>query len=78
MAIIYWSETNTPLDVVTDPSQVANAVGVRIVVTANLQAVGTQGAPGYQPATSIQLISDVALRNKSQNLSNLLMLNKND
>jgi Tfp pilus assembly protein PilW len=69
LEIIYWSAANTPLDVTTDPSEVANAVGVRLIITANLPAVGTQGAPGYQPATPIQLISDVALRNKSQNLA---------
>ena len=69
MDIIYWGPNNTPLDVAGDPSQVANAVGIRITLTANLTQVGTQGAPGYQPATTIQLISDVALRNKSQNLA---------
>lgn len=69
MAIIYWGPNNTPLDVAGDPSQVANAVGIRITLTANLGQVGTEGAPGFQPATTIQLISDVALRNKSQNLA---------
>lgn len=69
LEIIYWSAANTPLDVVADPSQVANAVGVRITVSANLTAVGSPGAPGYQPATTVQLTSDVALRNKSQNLA---------
>ena len=69
MDIIYWGPNNTPLNVAGDPSQVANAVGIRITLTANLAQVGTQGAPGYQPATTIQLISDVALRNKSQNLA---------
>lgn len=69
MVITYWGADNTPLDVAGDPSQVANAVGIRITLTANLAQVGTEGAPGYQPATSIQLISDVALRNKSQNLA---------
>jgi len=67
--IIYWSPTNTPLNVSADPSQVANAVGVRITVSVDLPAVGTQGSPGYQPATTMQLTSDVALRNKSQNLA---------
>jgi prepilin-type N-terminal cleavage/methylation domain-containing protein len=69
MDIIYWGPNNTPLNIAGDPSQVANAVGIRITLTANLAQVGTQGAPGYQPATTIQLISDVALRNKSQNLA---------
>ncbi len=52
LEIIYWSADNAPLDVVTDPTQVANAVGVRITVTANLPAVGSPGAPGYQPETA--------------------------
>ena len=36
-----------------------------IVITACVQlpAIGTQGVPGYQPATNVQLISDVSLRN---------------
>lgn len=67
--IIYWSPTNTPLDVTADPSQVANAVGLQITVSVDLPAVGAAGSPGYQPATTIQLSSDVALRNKTQNLS---------
>lgn len=69
LAITYWSAANTPIDIAGDPSQIANAVGIRITVSANLTAVGTPGAPGYQPATTIQLISDVALRNKSENLA---------
>ena len=69
LQIIYWSAENTELDVVSDPTQVANAVGVRIILTANLPQVGTEGSPGFQPAMPIQLISDVALRNKSQNLA---------
>jgi prepilin-type N-terminal cleavage/methylation domain-containing protein len=67
--IIYWSPTNTALNVAADPSQVANAIGVRITVSVNLPAVGTRGSPGYQPATTMQLSSDVTLRNKSQNLT---------
>lgn len=69
LQITYWSPTNTQLDVAADPSQVANAVRVRITVTANLPAVGTPESPGYQPAMPLQLSSDVALRNKSQNLA---------
>lgn len=67
--IVYWSPSNTVLDVVTDPSQVANAVGLRITVTVNLEAVGVPNTPGYQPPTPIQLSSDVALRNKEENLT---------
>ncbi|HWN09611.1 MAG TPA: prepilin-type N-terminal cleavage/methylation domain-containing protein [Pyrinomonadaceae bacterium] len=67
--IIYWSPTNTALDVAADPSQVANAIGVRITVAVDLPAVGMPGSPGYQPATVMRLTSDVTLRNKSQNLT---------
>ena len=69
LEIIYWSPTNTELDVLTDPSQVANAVGVRITVGVDLPAVGKFGSPGYQPATAVELTSDVTLRNKTQNLN---------
>lgn len=34
-----------------------------IVACVQLPAVGTQGAPGYQPISKVQLISDVTLRN---------------
>jgi prepilin-type N-terminal cleavage/methylation domain-containing protein len=69
LELVYWSPANTELNVSADPTQVANAVGVRITVSVDLQAVGTPGSPGYQPATTVQLSSDVALRNKSQNLA---------
>jgi type II secretory pathway pseudopilin PulG len=68
LKITYWGPANTALDVATDPSQVVNAVGVQITVTARLLQVGTPGAPGFQPETTVQLTSDVALRNKSENL----------
>ena len=34
-----------------------------IVACVQLPAVGTQGSPGYQPVSRVQLISDVTLRN---------------
>ncbi len=67
--VVYWSPTNTALDVAADPSQVANAIGVRITVAVDLPAVGVPGSPGYQPETIMRLTSDVTLRNKSQNLT---------
>jgi len=67
--IIYWGPGNTALDVSADPSQVVNAIGVRIKVSVDLPAVGTKGSPGYQPATTIDLSSDVTFRNKTQNLA---------
>lgn len=69
LEISYLDAANAPLNIAADPTQVANAVGVRITVTANLPRVGTPGAPGYQRETSVQLTSDVALRNKTQNLA---------
>lgn len=69
LTITYWSVTNSQLDVAADPSQVANAVALTITVSTLLPAVGVQGSPGHQPETTIQLTSDVALRNKQENLS---------
>lgn len=69
LAVVYWSPTNTELNVAADPSLVATAVGVRITVSVTLPAVGTPSSPGYQPETTLQLSSDVTLRNKSQNLA---------
>ncbi len=69
LEIIYWSPTNTELNVAADASQVANAVGVRITVGVDLPAVGKFGSPGYQPAMTVELTSDVTLRNKAQNLN---------
>lgn len=69
LVLTYWGPGNTPLNVTADPTQVANAVGLRITLTVNLLAVGKAGSPGYQPATTVQLSSDVTLRNKPENLS---------
>lgn len=65
LSITYWSVTNSTLA----PSQVANAVALTITVSTLLPAVGVHGSPGHQPETTIQLTSDVALRNKQENLS---------
>lgn len=46
--------------------EVAQKSGARYVVLSicvNLPAVSTPGAPGYQPSASVQLVSDIALRN---------------
>jgi prepilin-type N-terminal cleavage/methylation domain-containing protein len=69
LSIIYWGPGNTALDVATTPSLVANAIGVRLTVSVTLPAVGTRGTQGYQPQATVQLTSDVTLRNKSQNLA---------
>ena len=67
--VIYWGPGNTALNVSADPSQVVNAIGVQIKVSVDLAAVGTPGSPGYQPPTTVDLTSDVTLRNKTQNLA---------
>lgn len=46
-------------------AQVAPSAASYVVIAAcvRLEAVGTPGSDGYQPATSVLLVSDVALRN---------------
>ena len=52
---------------ITDPSapevSPANAKYIVIAVSVTLDEVGTPGSPGYQPAYSVLICSDVALRN---------------
>lgn len=46
--------------------EVALKSGAKYIVLSicvNLPAVSTPGAPGYQPSSSVQLVSDIALRN---------------
>ena len=66
LSITYFDAANATLDVAGTPSLVASAASVRITIGVNLPAVGTPGSPGYQPATTVQLTSDVALRNKKE------------
>ena len=68
LSFTYLDAANNVLDVTADPSQVANAAMVRITVGVNLPAVGKPGSSGYQPASTVQLTSDVALRNKKESL----------
>ncbi len=69
LTVDYFGPGNTALDVAANPSLVSTAVAVRLTVSVNLLEVGQLGTPGYQPATTIQLTSDVTLRNKSENRS---------
>jgi hypothetical protein len=62
----YYNNTGTELDVAADPSAVINAWKVRVTVGVRLPALGRPGSPGYQPESSINLVSDVVLRNASQ------------
>jgi prepilin-type N-terminal cleavage/methylation domain-containing protein len=69
LTINYFGPDNTELEVGVTPALVTNAVAVRITVRVNLPKVGNEGSPGFQPATTIELSSDVTLRNKSENRS---------
>jgi hypothetical protein len=47
---------------VDDQSKTTYAV---ITLMFTLEAVGQPGSPGYQPASQVQLATDVALRNRN-------------
>ena len=48
---------------VGEVAQKAGAKYVVLSICVNLPAVSSPGAPGYQPSSSVQLVSDIALRN---------------
>jgi prepilin-type N-terminal cleavage/methylation domain-containing protein len=62
----YYDGNGALLNVAANPQAVANTWKVRITVGVNLPADGQFGSPGYQPASSVQLVSDVVLRNTVQ------------
>ena len=62
----YYGSDGTELDVVTDPLNSSLAWKIKITVGVSLPAQGVPGSPGYQPESTINLISDVVLRNASQ------------
>jgi type II secretory pathway pseudopilin PulG len=62
----YFDGSGTLLDVASNPDAVINAWKVRITVGVILPADGQPGSPGYQPQSSLNLVSDVVLRNTSQ------------
>lgn len=62
----YFDSTGTELNVTANPSTVINAWKVRITVGVVLPAEGAPESPGYQPESTIDLVSDVVLRNASQ------------
>jgi prepilin-type N-terminal cleavage/methylation domain-containing protein len=62
----YFDSAGTELDIVADPASLVHAWKVRITVDVILPELGTPGSPGYQQETSVQLVSDVVLRNASQ------------
>jgi type II secretory pathway pseudopilin PulG len=62
----YFDSSGNQLDVATTPSAVVGAWRVRLTVGVILPAEGRPGSPGYQPQTTLNLVSDVVLRNASQ------------
>jgi prepilin-type N-terminal cleavage/methylation domain-containing protein len=62
----YFDSAGAELDVATTPSAVISAWKVRVTVGVILPAQGQPGSPGYQPESTIDLVSDVVLRNASQ------------
>lgn len=62
----YFDSNGNAIDVVTDPEASRNAWKIRITVGVVLPAEGQPGSPGYQPESTISLVSDVVLRNSSQ------------
>ncbi len=64
--IQYFDSAGSVLDVATNPDLSRNAWRVRLTVGVILPAEGEPGSPGYQPPSTINLVSDVVLRNASQ------------
>jgi len=62
----YYDGNGALLNVAANPQALANVWKVRITVGVNLPADGKFGSPGYQPASTVQLVSDVVLRNTVQ------------
>lgn len=62
----YFDSTGTELNVAASPDAVRLAWKIRITVGVVLPAEGQPGSPGYQPESTINLVSEVVLRNASQ------------
>lgn len=62
----YFDSAGAELDVIANPLSVRDAWKVRILVGVVLPPDGTPGSPGYQPQSTVTLVSDVVLRNVSQ------------
>ncbi|HYP54088.1 MAG TPA: type II secretion system protein [Pyrinomonadaceae bacterium] len=60
---VYGNRASVGSAIVWGGAASANTVAVRILVTVNLPAVGSPGAPGYHPEWQTQLSSEVVLRN---------------
>src|SRR5690349_8285943 len=55
----YFDSTGTELNVTADPAAVITAWKVRITVGVILPAEGQPNSPGYQPQSTLNLVSDV-------------------
>jgi len=53
----------TPTDGSAEVTQKSDAKFVVFALCVQLPSVGTPGSTGYQPASRVQLVSDVSLRN---------------
>lgn len=62
----YFDGSGNILDVAANPDAAISAWKVRITVGVILPAQGQPGSPGFQPQSTINLVSDVVLRNTSQ------------
>jgi type II secretory pathway pseudopilin PulG len=62
----YFDGTGTELNVDGNPDLLRDVWKVRLTVGVVLPAEGAPESPGYQPQTTINLVSDVVLRNASQ------------
>lgn len=62
----YFDANGALIEVDDDPAAVVNAWKVRLTVGVILPEDGKPGYPGYQPERTIELVSDVALRNAGQ------------
>jgi prepilin-type N-terminal cleavage/methylation domain-containing protein len=62
----YFDSAGAELDVATNPDAVISAWIVRITVGVILPEDGSPGSPGYQPESTLNLVSEVVLRNASQ------------
>jgi type II secretory pathway pseudopilin PulG len=62
----YFDMNGAELNVTANPNASIDAWKVRITVGVILPAEGQPGSPGYQPHSTINLVSDVVLRNASQ------------
>ena len=65
-ALQYFDSNGNELNVAADSSAVISAWKIRITVGVVLPEQGQPGSPGYQPQSTLNLVSEVVLRNSSQ------------